>query len=75
MAVQRSSMFEEGMAATIEVDGPEDSYSTRIEDIRGDYLLIATPMKQRQYIDLDPGKRVLLQVTRRNSPSAFVLQF
>lgn len=73
MAVQsgRSRMFEAGLAATLELNGPEDAYPTRIEDVRADYLLVGTPMKQREYVKLEPGQRLMLSVIRRNSPYFF----
>lgn len=45
-----------------------EKYPARIEEVRGDYLLIATPLRQREYVALDPGCKVLLSVVRRNNP-------
>jgi c-di-GMP-binding flagellar brake protein YcgR len=64
-------VFEAGMSAEIEVNGVSDKYSTRIEDVKGDYLVVGTPMKQREYIKLDQGQKVLLSVIRRNNPYFF----
>src|SRR5687768_16762517 len=64
-------VFEAGMAAEIEVNGLADKYTTRIEDVKSDYLIVATPMKQREYIRLDQGQKVLLSVIRRNNPYFF----
>jgi c-di-GMP-binding flagellar brake protein YcgR len=68
MALQRSVVFEPGMAATLELNGQFDSYASRIEQVRGDVLVVDTPMRQREYIGLSQGQRVLLQVTRRHNP-------
>jgi c-di-GMP-binding flagellar brake protein YcgR len=68
MALQRSVVFESGMGATIEFDGQGDSYASRIDHVRGDVLVVDTPMRQREYVTLDPGQRILLQVTRRHNP-------
>ena len=68
MALQRSVVFESGMAATIELNGLLDSYVSRIEQVRGDVLVVDTPMRQREYVALGQGQRVLLQVTRRHNP-------
>ncbi|HEY3083184.1 MAG TPA: PilZ domain-containing protein [Chloroflexota bacterium] len=68
MALQRSVVFESGMAATIELNGLVDSYASRIEQVRGDVLVVDTPMRQREYVALGQGQRVLLQVTRRHNP-------
>lgn len=64
-------VFEAGMAAEIEVNGLADKYSTKIEDVKGDYLVVATPMKAREYIKLDQGQKILLSVIRRNNPYFF----
>jgi c-di-GMP-binding flagellar brake protein YcgR len=71
MALQRSVVFEPGMAATLELNGEGDSYTSRIEQVRGDVLVLDTPMRQREYIALNQGQRVLLQVTRRHNPSFY----
>jgi c-di-GMP-binding flagellar brake protein YcgR len=68
MALQRSVVFEPGMAATLELNGLPDSYPSRIEQVRSDILVVDTPMRQREYVTLGPGQRVLLQVTRRHNP-------
>jgi c-di-GMP-binding flagellar brake protein YcgR len=62
------AIFETGQAAEIELNGMAEKYPTRIEDVRGDYLLIATPLKQREYVTMEQGKKVLLSVVRRNNP-------
>lgn len=62
------AVFEAGQAAEIELNGMAEKYPTRIEEVRGDYLLIATPMKQREYVSMESGKKVLLSVVRRNNP-------
>jgi c-di-GMP-binding flagellar brake protein YcgR len=61
-------VFETGMAAEIELNGMAEKYPTRIEEVRGDYLLIATPLKQREYVQIENGRKVLLSVVRRNNP-------
>jgi c-di-GMP-binding flagellar brake protein YcgR len=66
-----AAVFEVGMAAEIEVNGLADKYSTKIEEVKGDYLLVATPMKAREYVRLDHGQRILLSVVRRNNPYFF----
>jgi c-di-GMP-binding flagellar brake protein YcgR len=64
-------MFEQGMAAVIELNGGVDTFSTRIEDVKDGYLVIATPMKQREYVRLEQGQKIMLQVQRRNNPYFF----
>ena len=64
-------VFETGMAAEIEVNGLADKYSTKIEEVKGDYLLLATPMRAREYIKLEQGQKILLSVVRRNNPYFF----
>jgi c-di-GMP-binding flagellar brake protein YcgR len=71
IVVERSKVFEAGHAATIELGGPEEAYPTRIEEVRGDYLVVGTPMLRREYVQLDPGQKVLLSVVRRNNPYFF----
>lgn len=68
MAVQRTQVFVDGMAATLELGGQADSFVTRIEEVRENALAIATPMRAREYIVLPQGQRVMLQITRRNNP-------
>lgn len=68
MALQRGQIFEAGQAATIELNGQADSYASRIEQVRSDVLVVNTPMRQREYISLSQGQRVVLQVSRRNTP-------
>jgi c-di-GMP-binding flagellar brake protein YcgR len=68
MALQRPVVFEPGMAATLELNGQPDSYGSRIEQVRGDVLVVDTPMRQREYVAMGQGQRVLLQVTRRHNP-------
>src|SRR5919201_1038275 len=63
--------FDAGMAAEIEVNGLADKYATKIEEVRLDYLSLATPVKARQYITLDYGQQVPLSVVRRNNPYFF----
>ncbi len=50
------AIFESGMTAEIELNGLAEKYSTRIEDVKNDYLTIHTPMKSREYLVLEPGK-------------------
>lgn len=69
--VERSKVFEAGLAVTFEVEGMDDTYPSRIEEIRGGYLVVGTPMKQREYIDLPNGTKVMLAVSRRNNPYFF----
>jgi c-di-GMP-binding flagellar brake protein YcgR len=69
--VERSKVFEAGLAVTLEIDGSDDSYATRIEEVRGGYLLVGTPMKQREYVDLSNGTKLMLAVSRRNNPYFF----
>ena len=64
-------LFETGMAAEIEVNGLADKYSTKIEEVRGDYLSLTTPMRAREYVKLDYGQKILLSVIRRNNPYFF----
>jgi c-di-GMP-binding flagellar brake protein YcgR len=66
-----AAVFEVGMAAEIEVNGLADKYSTKIEEVKGDYLLVSTPMKAREYVTLDQGQRILLSVVRRSNPYFF----
>jgi len=68
VALDRSRVFEPGQAVTVEIGGPDESYPTQIEEVRGDYLVVGTPMKQREYIELPNGQKVTLAVTRRNNP-------
>lgn len=71
VVVERSKVFEAGLPVNLEVGGPEDSYPTRIEEVRAGYLVVGTPMKQREYIELPNGLKVMLAVTRRNNPYFF----
>jgi c-di-GMP-binding flagellar brake protein YcgR len=64
-------LFETGMAAEIEVNGLANKYSTKIEEVRGDYLSLTTPMRAREYVKLDYGQKILLSVIRRNNPYFF----
>ena len=69
MAVQQGSRaFQPGMPATLELAGQSDSYSTAIEEVRDSTLMIQTPLKQREYMQLRIGTRVMLAVSRRNTP-------
>ena len=61
--MERSRVFESGQAVTIEISADE-SYPTQIDEVRNEYLVIGTPMKQREYIDLPAGQKILLAVTR-----------
>jgi c-di-GMP-binding flagellar brake protein YcgR len=71
VAVERSRVFEPGLAAVIELNGPEEAYPTRIEEVRGDYLIVATPMHRREYVKLPLGQKLMLSVIRRNNPYFF----
>ena len=71
VVVERSKVFEHGLAATLEVNGPEEAYPTRIEEVRGDYLVVGTPMQRREYVKLEQGQKLLLSVVRRNNPYFF----
>jgi c-di-GMP-binding flagellar brake protein YcgR len=71
VVVERSRVFETGLAATIEINGPEEAYPTRIEEVRGDYLIVGTPMQRREYVKLPIGQKLLLSVIRRNNPYFF----
>ena len=71
VVVERSRVFEPGLAATIEVNGPEEAYPTRIEEVRSDYLVVGTPMQRREYVKLPSGQKLLLSVIRRNNPYFF----
>src|SRR6266536_1504123 len=62
------AVFETGLAAEIELNGLAEKYPTRIEEVRNEYLVIATPMRQREYVQLEAGKKVVLSVVRRNTP-------
>jgi c-di-GMP-binding flagellar brake protein YcgR len=64
-------VFEAGMVAEIEVNGVADKYSTKIEEVKSDHLVVGTPMKAREYIKLDQGQKILLSVVRRNNPYFF----
>ncbi|MBM4417060.1 MAG: hypothetical protein FJ033_01880 [Chloroflexi bacterium] len=68
MATQRSQVFEAGNPITLELNGQAESYPTRIEEVRNDTLVIGTPLRQREYLQLPQGRRVMLQIVRRNSP-------
>jgi c-di-GMP-binding flagellar brake protein YcgR len=70
-SVERSKIFEAGLAATLEVGGQDDDYTTTIEQVRADVLLVATPMRQREYVRLEQGQRMTLSVVRRNNPYFF----
>jgi c-di-GMP-binding flagellar brake protein YcgR len=72
--LDRSKVFEPGLAANIEVSGPDEAYPTRIEEVRGDLLLLAPPMRQREYVELGQGTKILLSVIRRNNPYFFDTQ-
>jgi c-di-GMP-binding flagellar brake protein YcgR len=69
--VERSKVFEAGLPVTLEIGGPDDSFPTRIEEVRAGYLVVGTPMKQREYLDLPNGQKVMLAVSRRNNPYFF----
>jgi c-di-GMP-binding flagellar brake protein YcgR len=71
VAVERSRVFEPGLAATIEVNGPEEVFPIRIEEVRADYLLVGTPIQRREYVKLPLGQKLLLSVVRRNNPYFF----
>jgi hypothetical protein len=67
----RSRVFEPGLAVTIEVNGPEEAFPSRVEEVRADYLVVGTPMHRREYVELAAGQRLLLSVNRRNNPYFF----
>jgi c-di-GMP-binding flagellar brake protein YcgR len=71
LPVDRSRVFEPGLAVTIEVNAPEEAFPSRIEEVRADYLAVGTPMQRREYVKLAPGQRLLLSVNRRNNPYFF----
>src|SRR5438093_4871033 len=72
VVVERSRVFEPGLAATIEINGrPEEALPTRIEEVRGEYLVVGTPMQRREYVKLPVGQKLLLSVVRRNNPDFF----
>ena len=71
VAAERSRVFEPGMAATIEVNGPEEAFPIRIEEVRVDYLIVGTPIQRREYVRLPVGQRLLLSVVRRSNPYFF----
>jgi c-di-GMP-binding flagellar brake protein YcgR len=71
VALERSRVFEAGLVATLELNGLEEALPTRIEEVRADLLVVATPMKQREYLRLGQGTKVMLSVSRRNSPYFF----
>jgi c-di-GMP-binding flagellar brake protein YcgR len=66
-----AAVFEVGMVAEIEVNGLADKYATKIEQVKGDYLTVTTPMRAREYVKLDHGQKILLSVVRRNNPYFF----
>jgi c-di-GMP-binding flagellar brake protein YcgR len=74
VALDRSRVFEPGLAVTVEVGGPDEAYPTQIEEVRGEYLVVGTPMRQREYIDLPNGQKVVLAVMRRNNPYFYETQ-
>lgn len=67
--VERSRLFEADQSVTLEIG--DEALPTRIEEVRSGYLVVGTPMKQREYIDLPNGTKVLLAVSRRNNPYFF----
>src|SRR5438067_11763251 len=71
LPVDRSRVFVPGLAVTIEINGPEEAFPTRIEEVRADYLVVGTPMHRREYVKLPVGQRLLLSVNRRNNPYFF----
>ena len=71
VALEKSRVFEPGLAITLEVGGPDESYPTSVEEVRGEYLVVGTPMKLREYIELPNGQKVMLAVLRRNNPYFF----
>lgn len=68
LTADRSKVFEERQSAELELNGVAEKYPTRIEEVRSDVLVIATPMRQREYLSLDPGRKVVLSVIRRSTP-------
>ena len=66
-----SRAFQPGMPATLEIAGQSENYSTAIEEVRDSSLLVQTPFKQREYVQLRVGTRVMLSVSRRNTPYFF----
>ena len=60
--------FESGMTADLEINGVAEKYTTRIEDVKTDYLVVGTPMRMREYVVMAPGQKLLLSVVRRNNP-------
>ena len=68
MALERPRVFEAGTPADLEVDGLEGTFPTRLEEVRADTLVVATPMRQREYLPLAQGRKVVLGTTRRSTP-------
>jgi c-di-GMP-binding flagellar brake protein YcgR len=68
MVLERSRVFEAGTPADLEIEGIEGTFPTRLEDVRPDTLLVATPMRQREYVPLTQGRKVVLGTTRRSTP-------
>jgi c-di-GMP-binding flagellar brake protein YcgR len=71
LPADRSRVFEPGLAVTIEISGPEEAFPSRVEEVRGEYLVVGTPMHRREYVKLAVGQRLLLSVNRRSNPYFF----
>ncbi|MBI2939775.1 MAG: flagellar brake domain-containing protein [Chloroflexi bacterium] len=71
MMMTRSLFFEPGARATIELEGQQEPYSSRIEDVVDDTLVLAAPMRGGDVIRLEQGQKILLSVMRRMNPYFF----
>src|SRR5919204_1605409 len=67
MAVEMARVFAAPAAADLEVDGLPGALPTRIEAVRQDVLVVGTPVRRREYLALEPGRRVVLAVPRRST--------
>ncbi|HEV8638732.1 MAG TPA: PilZ domain-containing protein [Chloroflexota bacterium] len=67
MAVELARVFSAPVAADLEIDGLPGALPTRIEAVRRDVLVVGTPARRREYLALEPGRRVVLAVPRRST--------
>jgi c-di-GMP-binding flagellar brake protein YcgR len=74
MAVQRAGFFEVGITVVLEINGPEDTYTTQIESVRPDAFAVSWPQKKMELIPVELGQAVIVQITRRNNPYFFDTQ-
>lgn len=67
LTAERTRIFEPGNAAALEV-GDNPPFSTVIEAIVGETLVVATPLLRGEYVEMRRGQEVVLSVSRRGSP-------